>query len=416
MRCISALLAGLLLTSNPYLLIAQSIPEFRIGAVSLYEGQEGEIRAVRFPIIPLNGGRVHIAFDLLGTQEPVLSYRIRHCDKDWKPSELVPIEYLSGLESHVLDMPKQSRNTLQPYMHYELELPNESTGIKLSGNYIVELYDSDEPSEILLRIPFAVNERLVLPQVTQTDRTIKEVRGKYHQIEVRINNIEALSSRPEQELSLIALQNSRWGNRVSLSAPSTISHNTISYTDFSSALFEAGNEYAKLEHLTDRGGGLGIKSTTMSSGLYRHELYPLYNTSTDSYLHEIDQNGLEVIRTLESDFPETDADYHLVDFSFLSPRIPGGQVIIEGQCVDPYPLSARTMIYNESKGRYEATILLKMGYQEYQYLFLAEGSSIPTALPTIGSHYQTSNDYTVLVYQRKPQERYDRLVGVGHNH
>ena len=29
-----------------------------------------------------------------------------------------------------------------------------------------------------------------------------------------------------------------------------------------------------------------------------------------------------------------------------------------------------------------------------------------------GSHYETENDYTVLIYYRNPRERYDRIIGV----
>ncbi len=29
-----------------------------------------------------------------------------------------------------------------------------------------------------------------------------------------------------------------------------------------------------------------------------------------------------------------------------------------------------------------------------------------------GSHYETENDYTVLIYYRNPRERYDRVIGV----
>lgn len=392
--------------------LAQGSQPQQVGAIVLSETRGDAYHSgVRFPIIPLEGGKVRIDFDLLGAEEPVLNYRVRHCNSSWQLSSLAPIEYISGLESYELPMPQPSRNTLQPYTHYQLEIPNEVTRLKVSGNYIVQIYDADRPEETLLSVPIAVSEERLTPLGRQTDQTALEVRGRYQAIEVEVPNASSVSARPESELSIVVLQNGRWDSSVRLTAPSESGYQGLRYTDFKAAIFEAGNEYSKLEHLTDRGGGMGIHTTNVVSGLYLHELYPQRNTSQDNYLYEADQDGREIIRALHTSTPETDADYHLVRFYFTSPRLQNGRVILEGQCVSFLPVEQRTMRYNETKQQYEATLLLKMGYHEYQYLFLPDTASKPTPIPTVGSHYQTSNEYTLLLYLRGPQDRADRLIG-----
>ena len=43
---------------------------------------------------------------------------------------------------------------------------------------------------------------------------------------------------------------------------------------------------------------------------------------------------------------------------------------------------------------------------------MKDGNSEGVATRFEGSHYETENDYTVLIYYRNPRERYDRIVGV----
>ena len=56
-------------------------------------------------------------------------------------------------------------------------------------------------------------------------------------------------------------------------------------------------------------------------------------------------------------------------------------------------------------------MLLKQGWYNYEYVFLKGNSrnGVPTKFE--GSHYETENDYTVLIYYRNPRERYDRVIG-----
>jgi hypothetical protein len=69
------------------------------------------------------------------------------------------------------------------------------------------------------------------------------------------------------------------------------------------------------------------------------------------------------------------------------------------------------MTYNREGGYYQADILLKQGYYNYQYLYVPSGETVGQTAPTEGDFFQTENEYSVLVYHRKPGERYDRLVG-----
>ena len=64
------------------------------------------------------------------------------------------------------------------------------------------------------------------------------------------------------------------------------------------------------------------------------------------------------------------------------------------------------MEYNETERRYEAAIMLKQGFYNYQYI-LEDGST----KKTMGDFWQTENEYQTFIYFRDLGGRYDRLVG-----
>ena len=57
------------------------------------------------------------------------------------------------------------------------------------------------------------------------------------------------------------------------------------------------------------------------------------------------------------------------------------------------------------------TIKIKQGYYNYQYLLLDNYTNTSSSNIFEGSHYQTTNDYYIYVYFKKPESRYTRLVG-----
>ncbi|HAH58068.1 MAG TPA: DUF5103 domain-containing protein, partial [Bacteroidales bacterium] len=53
----------------------------------------------------------------------------------------------------------------------------------------------------------------------------------------------------------------------------------------------------------------------------------------------------------------------------------------------------------------------KQGYYNYLYAFLPNGSTKADLSRLEGTHYQTRNRYTILVYYREQGTRFDRLIG-----
>jgi hypothetical protein len=92
-------------------------------------------------------------------------------------------------------------------------------------------------------------------------------------------------------------------------------------------------------------------------------------------------------------------------------KITGGDIYVSGSLNNYMFDSNNRMIYNSQRGEYECTMLLKQGWYNYEYVFLKAGTNDSTASLFEGSHYETENDYSVIIYYRNPRDRFDRVIG-----
>jgi len=70
------------------------------------------------------------------------------------------------------------------------------------------------------------------------------------------------------------------------------------------------------------------------------------------------------------------------------------------------------MEWSPEERSYKATLLLKQGFIDFTYATMPRQGKAPDLTTIEGSHYQTENDYLILVYVTDRQQRYDRLVGM----
>ena len=112
------------------------------------------------PVVELNGQSILIAFDDLTHEYHRYTYKIEHCDADWKvSSDLFAGDYISGFNGELtIDDYDESLNTNQLYTHYRLRLPNSNCRISMSGNYQLTVFDEDNDSQPVLTARFMVVE------------------------------------------------------------------------------------------------------------------------------------------------------------------------------------------------------------------------------------------------------------------
>jgi len=136
------------------------------------------------------------------------------------------------------------------------------------------------------------------------------------------------------------------------------------------------------------------------------------NREFKPHFYSQDFNGKYYIAVQEGHDPDTDADYVYVYFTLPSKyKLAGGKMYVSGGLADWSFNNNNLMVFNPEAQQYECTMLLKQGWYNYEYVFLEDGDDRGIASKFEGSHYETENDYTVVVYYRNPRERYDRIIG-----
>ena len=385
---------------------------YQLGAVHVTAGIEGKSDRPKLPHLRLGtDDGLRISFDLLDQPQANLSYRIRQLDRHGRqPTGRPTIAYLSSFADGRLDPPVPSMGVLRSYDHYTLELPNLGKQLKESGNYQLEIYTSDEPGASVLLVPFFVSEEVGLGVVPALATSLLGSDAlTSQQVDIRLL-WRASSDIHAQDLHPVVVQNARLDNAVTLTSPSYAALTEVRYEGDRGARFEGGNTYLKLEHLTDEAQGLGVEACLQTDSGTLLRLLPLRQPGALLFRPDPAHQGIQRLRSLDTEDVATEGEYHAVDFRLMMPWTDEGEVFLAGEAFRYLPEVKRLLRYDSSIGGYRTTLPLKSGYQEYQYLLRPHRRTSLRSAPTVGSHYQTTNYYIVLVYLRGARDMHDRLI------
>ncbi|MCM1117490.1 MAG: DUF5103 domain-containing protein [Pseudoflavonifractor sp.] len=368
------------------------------------------------PPLITRGGEIPIvvSFDLLEPERRFLRYSITHCDATWTPSQLQPMEYATGFNEARIDDYGYSQGTLIPYVNYRFTFPNEELKPIVSGNYLINIYDEDTPSEPLAQVAVMVSEQAVGILPTVTSRTDFDYNGGHQQLEIAVN-AEGLDIRDSwNDLLITITPNGRADAATRLTRPMRVNGTVATFAHDPALTFTAGKEYRRFETVTTtRYLPMGVELVAFDEPWYHFKLYDSLPRAGQGYVYDQTQHGHFTIGADNIDDPDTQAEYVKVHFTLDFPEQPGADVVIEGALTghDLSPSSPGLMTFNRLTNRYEAVLTLKQGSYNYQYLLLPHGASTGLTGPIEGDDYQTSNEYAVAVYYRPPGGRYDRLIG-----
>lgn len=367
-----------------------------------------------YPVSRLNSGeKLALHFDLLDDQPETYYYTFVHCDKDWNESGVFINDYLDGYEENPIENYEASFNTTVHYYHYSVIFPNERVSLKISGNYIIKVYVPGEKDNPVLEQRFMLSEDAVKtsinahrPQMTQDNNT-------HQQIDFNVNHAGLPVNDPYRNVYAFVLQNGRWDNAKKNLKPEFYGNNELKYSSLSEKnIFPGGNEYRYFDIKSIRYLSEYVRNIEYAAPYYNVYLHPSENREFKPYFYWKDFNGKYYIAFQEGKNPDTDADYVYVYFTLPAyQEVEGGKMYVSG-ALNNWQLNRNNeMVYNSHSRQYECTMLLKQGWYNYEYAFLKNGSATGLTGPFEGNHYETENDYLVLIYYRNPRERYDRLIG-----
>ena len=360
------------------------------------------------PILTLNE-RLYLEFDVLSPDEDDYYYIIEHYNYDWTKSNLMKSEYLKGLDNLRIVNYENSFITYQIYSNYRLQIPNKQTRLKVTGNYLIKIFDEDD--EIVFSRKFMVYENLANVGVQlKRSRDVRDVNTK-QSVDFVVNTTNFSFNNPKQTINTVILQNNNLKTAISGLKPQYILGNELIYRYTTETSFWGGNEYLYFETKDVRGTNLGVQFTDLED-LYHSFLYLDGNRYNRGYTYNPDINGNFQITILDRDNPSIEADYTVVHFSLLNPELSNESIYVYG-AYNNYALNASNqMIFNPDSGVYEKDIKLKQGFYNYKYVLVNSQGELEEGVIS-GDFYETENNYKVIVYYRDLGARYDRIVGFG---
>lgn len=361
------------------------------------------------PIIKL-GETLEFSFDDINAEQRNYSYKIEHCDYDWKVSNIFSTQFMSGYAQDRIRDFENSFNTLQSYTHYKLEVPNRNNRIKISGNYLISVLD--EYSNVIFSRRFIIYEPKTTVGVTaHRSRDISFINEK-HNVEFIINHPNLLLNNPSEEIKVAIYQNGDWNSILKNIRPKYIKGSQLFYNYVDQIPYWAGNEFLYFDTKEIRNATNNIAKTRLNN-IFSTYLFIDESRGNRPYSFYPDINGNFVLRTIDSENTSLEGDYSFVHFLYkYDQNFNDDNIYIYGAFNDWQITEENRMMYNSQTNLYEARLMLKQGFYNYTYVSV-DGNGLLDKHTLEGSMYQTENEYSIIVYYRKYGELYDQVIGFG---
>lgn len=370
------------------------------------------IDEMSFPIWDLGSSKyLTLSFDELGVNSKNYSYTLIHCNSDWTPSNLDQSEYMDGYFEDQITEYQSSFNTTVNYIHYSLQIPNDYVRPTISGNYVLQVYESSNPENIIFYKRFMVVERKT--DIKAISRNMNQGAYFYNdqELEIVVDYFENQFYDISQNLKVQVLKNRSWCEQLELTLPDVIKGNEFTFNNFTKLKFKGGNEFhhfniKDIHHYLEN-----IVNISFVDNMYHFQIMENTDRTFQDYMYEPDINGQFKIDVLGSDYPANEADYSYVYFTLkMNVPVQLGDIYVWGGLTNYDFTDDNKMHYNFEQKDYECRLLLKQGYYNYQYVLMEKGNPDFTYIE--GNHAITENSYTILVYYHDFRLGTDRLIGL----
>ena len=360
------------------------------------------------PVIRL-GEKLHFSFDDLEADEKEYTYKLTHCSANWEVTNMNSTEFIDGFNDNIFRNYENSFNTYQNYTHYELQIPNKNTQIKISGNYMISILNEDE--EVVFTRRFIVYQQKVDVGVSiHKARKVKDIDTKQN-VEMVINYPNLKINNPSEEIQVAIYKNHDWNSFINNLKPQYYRGTQLIYKYGDETTFFGGNEFLNFDTKDYRSNNNNIRRVQLKD-VYETRLYADHSRGLRSYTHYPDINGNFFIRSINVENTKIEGDYTKVHYIYKPlEKISNDKDLYVYGAFNNWQFTNDNKLTLTNNGYYETDILQKQGFYNYTYVTLDKDFNIDNTIE--GTHYQTENEYAVFVYYKRFGSKYDEVIGYG---
>jgi hypothetical protein len=358
---------------------------------------------------------VSLTFDDLQQKDRFLKYTLIHCTHDWQYSPLNQIEYLDGFFEDNINDYSFSFNTIVPYTHYKLVFPTAEMRILKSGNYLLVVYDDNINNPLLTRRLMVLDGQQSVIKAEVTPAQDVQNRSKKQQVDFTVYTGTYSIRNPAMYLHATILQNGRWDNAIEWLTYRTAKPGEygFNFDNLNKNVFNGGNEFRTFDIRTLR--SLADRITSINFNNRINQAYVMEDLARPWGAYVTNTTLKGYCMYVNSDFSgQNTEDYVLIHFTLRCDfQVGEGDLYVFGELTDWQIDPKAKLTYNQKNNYWETNFYCKQGYYNYIYVFVpkTKGAKKIDDAYIEGSHWQTQNNYTILLYLQEEGTSYDKLIG-----
>ena len=380
--------------------IIDKIYDEEIRTARLFPLMDHPDRELMSAAAPIQGNfTLLLQFDHLFAEYEPYYAKFIHCNADWSPSRLFALDYLEDYNEFLIEEYEFSFNTKVPYVHYEFMLPR----FKIPGNYLLIVYRESEENIVLTK-RFMIYDNQVSLSDAYGNAGIANVSRLNQEIQFNLDYRGRNLDNPQRYIKATIRQNQRWDNAVQLLSPTFVNEasRTMEFRHFAGEnQFSASNEFRFFDLNSLRYFGRNVETVDLEKDIPVATLEKDIPRANRGYAENSDYNGKYLI-------PHPfEADYAYVQFYLQTSQI-NDDIYLSGDFTQWSNDNTYKLEYVPEIQSYYGVFLMKQGFYNYQYL--VESSQLkPNHFE--GDHFQTENEYDVMIYYYSFQLDVDLLIG-----
>lgn len=368
------------------------------------------------PIIILNsGGGLQISFDDFKANYQDYAYSIELVDSNWQSISMNEFEYINGFNQNKINNYSVSSIATQKYFHYQFNFPNNYCSPKLSGNYILKVFKNGDKTNIAFTKRFYVASSIVNINAQVQEPFDGAISRTHQRIKASID-IRDIPNFQNNQLTVKVIQNNRFNDAKTTTAPSFMRNTYLEFNNDGELVFPAGKEYRWLDLQSLQLRSDRIAEINNKEAVTKIIMRPDGTRANLLYSTFKDLNGGYLIMNTDNVQSENQNDYAQVQFTYVpKDNIPylDQKLYLAGSITHNILDPNAEMQFDVKLGVYQKTLLLKQGYYSYSYILRDRNApnDLDDFTETEGNHFETENNYTILVYYHAPGTLNDQLLG-----